>query len=416
MTDLTERRKYRVLMIAACPFPANYGTSGCIKEMCEVMGDRGHEIHVLTYPYGDGSPVRSVTLHRVPHLGWSREIAVGPTLQRPLFDLLMVFKAIHLAWKYKCEIIHTHNYEGQLIGICAKVLTWRPLLYNAINTMADELLSYNAIKPVFIAKGLARFLDWFAPRISDHILTLTSDLKDILVSWGLPKDHITVVPAGVQLEMFSNADPLRFRKIWNLGSSRTVLYAGTIDQFQRVDILIDAFSRLGPECADVLLLIVFPFARRERKEELAAQAQKLGIADRVRFVDEHPLEDLPDCLALADVAVVPRPQCPGHPIKLLNYMAAGRPIVVSAGGAKGIRHLENGFIFPDHDAAGLAQGITTLLHDRELSARLGTAARQTILEEYDWRILAQKIEGIYAGMLAKKTPWYARGYKRQTAV
>jgi len=44
---------YCILMLAACPFPANYGTPGCIKEMSEIMAELGHEVHVLTYPFGD---------------------------------------------------------------------------------------------------------------------------------------------------------------------------------------------------------------------------------------------------------------------------------------------------------------------------------------------------------------------------
>jgi 1,2-diacylglycerol 3-alpha-glucosyltransferase len=392
----TPTPKYSVLMLAACPFPANYGTPGCIKEMSEMMAEMGHEVHLLTYPFGDGAPVRKVKVHRVPFLGWSKKISVGPTAQKPLLDFLMIFYACRLIWKYNCTIIHSHNHEGQLVGICAKILTGRRLLYNAVTTMKNELSSYNFIKPDFLARWLAGFLDWITPKFSDHILSLTPTLRDDLVAAGVPAEKITVVPAGIYLEMFDKADPNRFREALGLNGKRVVLYAGTLDSFQKVDLLIEAFAKLAAGLDDVVLLMVCPVVQAELRAAIVAQTEALGIQSRVRWVDGHPLSDLPDYLALADVAMMPRPLCPGHPIKLLNYMAMSRPIVASVGGAKGIVHLKNGLTCRDHDSDDMAAAITQLLQNPELGRQLGEAARQTVEEQYEWKTLCLRIEQIYA--------------------
>ena len=120
------------------------------------------------------------------------------------------------------------------------------------------------------------------------------------------------------------------------------------------------------------------------------------------------MEDLPSYLALADVSVVPRPECPGHPVKLLNYMLAGKPIVSFAGGAKGVRHLHDAFIVPNHDYEALGHGIVTLLEDRTLAAELGANARATVLANFDWRQICAKIERIYDRLLAVPTEAAAR--------
>jgi len=372
------------------------------------MAELGHEVHVLTYPFGDDLPVSGLQIHRIPQLGWRRQIQVGPTLQKPFMDILMVVYACRVIWKYKCNIIHSHNYEGQLVGMLSKILTGRPLLYNAVTSMSAELPSYHFIRPAFLARWLATFLDWLIPKLSDHILALTPELRDMLVKRGTSPERITVVPAGIFPEMFAKADPTRFRNSLGLGEARVILYAGTIDGFQRVDLLVDSLARLDQALSDVILLIVCPFTRQDLRKKLDEQAGTLGIAHRIRWIDSHPLEDLPDYLAVADVAVMPRPQCPGHPIKLLNYMGAGLPIVVSAGGAKGIRHLHNGFIFRDEDVDHMAEGITTLLQDKALAGRLGREARQTILDDYDWRVLCQKIGAIYDNIIANRRPTNGR--------
>jgi len=393
-------RKLSILVVAACPFPANYGSPAAIKEMSEGMADRGHDIHIVTYPYGDGMHVRGAQIHRIPSLGISHQVSVGPAWHKPLLDLLMVFKACRLIWKYKCDIIHAHNYEGQLVGICAKLITGRPLLYNAVNSMTDELTSYHFIKPVFLARWLAIFLDWFVPKFSDYTLTLTQELLELLASKGVPRERMVCIPAGIWPEMFQYANPDRFRDALQLRDKRVVLYTGTLDRFQRLDLLLRAFARLGLEFSDTVLLLVSPFTKDILRRELESLAEELGITTRLRWVDKHPLEDLPDYLILGDVAAVPRPHSSGQPIKILNYMAMARPIVAAAGGAKGIRHLENGFVCRDEDVDHMAEGISILLTDRSLAKQLGEAGLRTLREEYDWRILCQRIESTYFCILS----------------
>jgi len=396
-------KKLTILMVAACPFPANYGSPASIREMSDTLASFGHEVHIVTYPFGDDLTLKFAHVHRIPDLGWSRKISVGPTLQKPFLDLFMVFLACRLIWKYRCDVIHAHNYEGALIGICAKLLTWRPLLYNAVNSMSDELASYNFIRPAFLARWLAAALDWFVPRVPDRITTVSRELKQELWRGGVAPDKIMVVPAGVMPEMFEKkGDSARFRSALDIHDGLTVLYTGTLDPFQRIDYLLEAFARLVPEFPDALLLMVCPFTKPAHREVIEEQAVKLGIANRIRWVESHRFEDLLDYLVLGDVAVVPRPQCPGHPVKLLNYMGAGLPIVVAAGSAKGIEHLENGYVCQDHDIADMARGIVTLFRDRETAKRLGRSAARTVKENYDWQILCRKIETGYDRMRTPK--------------
>jgi len=129
-------------------------------------------------------------------------------------------------------------------------------------------------------------------------------------------------------------------------------------------------------------------------------AAELGISRSVIWISPHTLEDLPSYLALADVCVVPRPECPGHPVKLLNYMLAGKPVVSFAGGAKGVRHLHDALIISNHDCEALGRGIVTLLNDRTLAEQLGANARATVLANFNWRHICKKIERIYDRLLA----------------
>ena len=54
---MDESRKHKVVMVAACPFPANHGSPASIREMSEALVELGHEVHILTYPIKENIPV-----------------------------------------------------------------------------------------------------------------------------------------------------------------------------------------------------------------------------------------------------------------------------------------------------------------------------------------------------------------------
>ena len=184
-----------------------------------------------------------------------------------------------------------------------------------------------------------------------------------------------MVPAGIEPDLFDQRQPEKFREKYQLNGRPVVMYTGVLDAYQRIDYLLRAFAVALREKPDALLLVVTPLVSEASENQHKQLAAKLGISYSIVWISPHPLHDLPSYLALADVCVVPRPECPGHPVKLLNYMLAGKPVVSFAGGAKGVRHLHDAFIVPNHDCEALGRGIVTLLNDRKLAAKLGANAR-----------------------------------------
>ena len=270
--------KYKIAMVAACPFPANYGSPASIREMSISLAESGHEVHILTYPYGQDLAVAPATLHRVGG-NQTASISVGPNWQKPIINLKMIFALIRLIRREQIDIIHAHNYEGALIGICGKWLTGRPLLYNAVNTMSDELAGYDFIKPRFLANWLAAALDWFVPKPPDFITAVSEELRDDLVRKGKPEAKIDCVPAGVHPELFDGADPQRFRTKLGLENAHVVMYTGTLDAFQRLDNLYAAFAKVVEAETNAKLLMVVPIPDDAGIAKERARIRELGIPD-----------------------------------------------------------------------------------------------------------------------------------------
>ena len=392
--------KLRIVMVAACPFPANHGSPASIREMSEALVRLGHEVHVVTYPIQENIPVVGVHIHRVKIPFMRRcEVKVGPSYEKFLFDPLMVLKLWWVIRRYKIDVIHAHNYEGALVGWLGKLLTGRPMLYNAVNSMADELPTYNFIKPRKLAVWLGTFLDNRVPRTGDFITVVSDALKEFLLSKGVPERKLAVVPAGVNLDMFAHGKGQRIRERHGLVGKPLVVYTGTLEQFQRIDYLLQAMQVVLRDHPEAHLLLVGNIPHKINQALYTTMAQELGIAHRVSFVNSVSLTELPDYLAAADVTVVPRPECPGHPVKLLNYMAAATAVVSFEGGAKGLHHMYNGYLVKDHDAQALGKGIAFLLEDPALRQALGDHALSTIEGNFDWDTLVKGLLIIYRMML-----------------
>jgi glycosyltransferase involved in cell wall biosynthesis/GT2 family glycosyltransferase len=388
-------RGTKVAMVVASPFPADHGTPGSIKEMAEALVERGHAVHVVTYHFGEGPPPKDVRIHRVPDLGFARRVSVGPSLQKPVLDLLLAWKLIRVVLAEGIDVIHAHNYEGQLAGFVARLVTRRPLVYNAVNTMIDELPTYRFFRPRGLAVGLAKLLDHWVPRTADHIIAISDDLAAFLHGRGIPADRITTIPLGVRCEQFEGHDGAEFRARYGLETNPLVAYTGTLDRFQRIDYLMKAMRLVADQVEDARLFVGTNVVKGADLLECRRLADDLGLRDRV-IVTETPFAEVPKALAAADVVVVSRPNCPGFPVKLLNYMAAARPIVVFEGSAKGLEHLKQAVVPRDHDWEAMGHGIVSLLQDRELAAELARNARRWVDEQLSWRALTAKTEAVYA--------------------
>jgi glycosyltransferase involved in cell wall biosynthesis len=279
-----------------------------------------------------------------------------------------------------------------------KLLTGRRLIYNAVNTMSDELPTYNFLKPQRLATWLARVLDQWVPRLADRVIAISDDLAQFLRARGVSSHQLHVIPLGVDGRVFQDLAPgqgeaLRARH--GIDAKPLVMYTGILDRFQRIDYLLQAMRIVVDRLPEARLLLVANVATGGDLQACQRMIAALGLGAHVDIVPNRSFAEIPLFLAAADVTVVPRPRCPGFPVKLLNYMAAGKPIVVFEGSAKGLQHLQSALVVPDHDWQALGYGVLTLLQDQALARTLGRNARRWADEHLAWPTLVEKIENVY---------------------
>lgn len=387
--------KFTVAMVAACPFPGNRGTPSRILQMAEGLEDLGHTVHVVTYHFGADAPKRKIKVHRIPKLIKYSNMAPGPTPTKLLvLDPLLFFKLFQVVRREGIQIIHAHHFEGAIVSYPVRLLTKAKVIYDAHTTLEGELAAYNFWNPT----RLRRLVDRVVPRLADHVITVSEELKQFLLQLGIPDGNITCIPTGVNPEEFDNKTPPGgTSETLRISSRIVVIYTGTLQEYQGIDLLLQSMKVVIAQRPDVCLLVIGD----SNTEKYRQRTQSLGIAENVLFLGEKPFADIPGLLSLAQIAALPRVECPGIPQKLTNYMAAGKAIVAFEGSAKLIEDRVTGLVVPNRDVLGMAQAILELAGDANLRQQLGRKARERIFGNFDWSTLCRRIQGVYASVLGR---------------
>jgi 1,2-diacylglycerol 3-alpha-glucosyltransferase len=363
----------RVVQAAAFPFPSPQGSQVFVRGMARALAARSHSVTVVCYGHGEGEVDPEYRVVRTPKIPGYNNLRAGPDLVKPFLDVALAQRIASI----DADVVHAHNYEAAIAASVAKKFTGIPVVYNAHNTMGEELPSYfRGVQQRAVAGRFGRWLDRTVPKMADHAVVLNPSAVSTLQ--GLGCDAVSCVPPGVDCGELDDVVPAV------LSDGPWVVYAGNPDRYQDLDVLIEAM-RLIPE-AGLLMVSAAPMDNWEN----------CGLA-RIRCVQTSDFNEVKALIAAAEVAALPRTVCSGFPIKLLNYLGLGVPTVVAEGSAPempGVLSVKN------RDAKTMASAIRGLLEDPTHRASLANDARAHVREACTWDARARELEAIYATVLA----------------
>jgi glycosyltransferase involved in cell wall biosynthesis len=229
---------------------------------------------------------------------------------------------------------------------------------------------------------------------ADHVVAVS----DVVARWVRsigevePASKVHVIPNGVDPHRF----PAGTRHPARNGSEPFTLgFVGTLKPWHGLTVLLDAFRLLVDGGADAKLLLVGDGPERGRLESEVARA---GLGPRVTFTGSVAPARIPALLGAMHVAVAPYP-APGpggfyfSPLKVLEYMAAGLPVVASrvATIEEMIESGRHGVLVEPGSAEALAGAMDALRRDPDARARLGAAARARVESRYTWDQVVARI-------------------------
>ncbi len=227
---------------------------------------------------------------------------------------------------------------------------------------------------------------------ADAVTVASRTLESLVWALGVPPERVAYVPNGFPHPLLARSREL------NPNQPLLLLYTRFFEF--PVDRVVAIVRRVRERAPDARLLVVGKGLFGEEKD-LLASARQAGLGDAVEYVGWVDLEELPHTFARAAVALYPfddtlvnRTKCP---VKLLDLMSAGLPVVAEAVGE--IREMihdgQTGRLVPPGDVAAFSAAVVELLEDPARRREMGAAAAQDVRDRRDWDQLVEAVEAVY---------------------
>ncbi len=226
---------------------------------------------------------------------------------------------------------------------------------------------------------------------ADRVTVVSRALREHLVSqYHIRSGKFSVIPNGADLAIFrpDSSGDADIEKA--LGLAPTVGFIGSFEKWHGVDLLREMTLRVAAERPQVRFVFVGDGPGRNALEQSLRP-----LSDRVLFTGRVPHQRIPGITVLLDVAVMPESNFYGSPLKVIEWMAAGRAIVAPDYGplCEIIDSGNEGLLFKKRSVDDLVTSVVKLVDDPILRARLGEAAHRRAVESLSWTHNAEKVIG-----------------------
>lgn len=370
------RVKPGVLMVTGAYFPELSGGGLQARAVVRALSDRV-VFSVLTTSSDPLLPRRSEE-EGIP----IRRVFVNPRSRASQLKAAVALAFSFVGWAGRFDTVNLHGFsrKGILLVTLSRLLRKRFVL--TLQTgIHDEPAGVRALG------GLA----YWAYKQADLYVSVSPGLSRAYRDAGLPDARLRQISNAVDTERFQPAPPAEraaLRRELNLPAGvPIVLFVGFFSRDKRPNLLYEAWARTAPEGTSSLLFVGATKSTYQEIEpgladEIRGRAAAAGLSDRVFFVEStHAIEKYyraVDAYALPSIRE-------GLPIALLEAMSSGLPCLATrlAGSTDiVIEHDVNGLLVEPDDAEGFAEGIRSVFASGNVAARLGSAARATIMERF----------------------------------
>ncbi|PWT88017.1 MAG: hypothetical protein C5B54_11310 [Acidobacteria bacterium] len=377
----------KILMIAPEPFFEPRGTPFSEYFRIKALLELGHEVDLVTYPIGKDVEMKGLSIYRSAKPPFIKNVKVGPSVGKLYLDFFLFFTVLKLLFKNKYDAIHTHE-EACFIGMFLCKL-WRiPHVYDMHSSLAQQFANFNLVRAPWVHRIL-QFFEKQALKSSDAIIAICPYLDDHVKSAGI-KNQVFVIENTPEAETFFKR-PTEKAKCFK--DKQLVLYAGTFEAYQGLDLLLESIPLVLNTRKDVAFLMIG--GDRASIERFEKRAAELGVNGNLKLMEKVPVEDVSQYLAAADVLVSPRKEGTNTPLKIYSYLRSGKPIVAT----NLVTHTQvltkDIAILTDPTPQAFAGGILEALENPAVGGMV-ERARQLSEEKYSYREYLSKTSKLYS--------------------
>lgn len=379
----------KILFIAPQPYFQWRGSPIRVGFDVQALAENGNMVDLLVLPFGEDRNIEGVRVFRASNLPGVRNVGIGPSFAKACFDVLLLFKAWSLHRKNRYDAVHCVEDAG-VIGRLLSAFCGTKFIFEKHSDPSSyrKGVLKNALMTFYAAveKGCVRS--------ADAVICTGPGLAQQARSYGgkVQVHCISDIPSS--LKQPEAAETAAVRKSWGLVPEAVVAaYVGSFAVYQGVGLLFEAFALAVKRLPELRLFIVggSDDEIEERRKFLKAK----GCLDSVIFAGKIPPDRLPAYLAAADILVSPRISGVNTPLKLLDYLKAGRAILAADTEANRLILDDNTAAFAAPEAGDMSNKLVQLGADMSLRDKLAANGRNLADREYNYSNFREGLRKAY---------------------
>ena len=386
----------KALVIAPQPFFSPRGTPFSVYYRTLITSELGVDVDLLTYGEGQDVDIPNVRIVRIPRFKALGNVKTGPSALKLFLDVFIIMKTLSLLIRNRYDFVHAHE---EAIFFCRflKPIFRFKLIYDMHSSLPQQLTNFNFTKSKTLI-GVFTWLENTCIRNADAVITICpaladyvdkvigKDEKHLLIENSI-FDEVKLAEANVQAKQ--SRSQLDESPIELPSDKKFVVYTGTLESYQGIDILIPAFRKVVNTCPDAFLLVVG--GSEQQVSTFEAQAQKEGIMANCIFTGRVPQKLAKHYNKLASVILSPRSAGTNTPLKVYEQLASGKPLVATRIYSHTQVLDENVAFLVEPEADDMAQGITRALLEQDVSLAKVTNAKGLYEAKYSRKAYITKM-------------------------
>lgn len=362
--------------------------------------DDNFTVDIYTRTVSDTLSPENVTVYP---LGGSNRISFYSKLYYRLFTELLegsadIYHHMNLSYRWFNPILVSglHDDVPVVVGPCQ---TGHTIMAEEFNRMLSFWVGRNLPRPLtdplHTIVDATRDVILDPPRMdlfkrtldaADRIVVVDQEAYEMYADL-VDESKLRTIPLGVDPDVFEYSEPDDTHELVAIGSLR---------ERKGYDILFEALDQIQEEYPEVHLHV---FGDGPLEDELVAQVKRLDLDENVTFHGYVDQSIVREHLSRARAFIHPS-RSEGFSLVRLEAMSSGCPVVVTnvSGANEMVRDGTEGFVVPIESPEPIADAVTTLLSDYELTKQISRQARTRVEEKYDWRKIAEEYLDLYRSL------------------
>jgi len=354
----------------------------------KAFSDIGHRVDLLTYPMGEDVVLPGVRILRIPRLPGVRTVKIGPSFTKIPLDVCLLIKSVVWLCRNRYDLIHTHE-EAGFWGTALSRIFRIPHIYDMHSSLPQQLRNFQFSDSRLLIAVFQRLERWVLT-YAHRVITICPDLYEH-VRTLLPRKGSVLVENVVDYGMiFGEEDrSAEITRSLKLEGRRVVLYTGTFEPYQGLDLLIAGADRVVSKIPSTVFLMVGGHPGQVASYQ--KRVSERGLDDQFLFTGQVLPQQVGSYIRCADVLASPRIQGTNTPLKIYAYLRSGVPVVATRLWTHTQVLNDDVAVLTDPTPEAFAEGILTALKDKNRSKKLGSRARKLAEKEFSYHVYLEKL-------------------------